>query len=147
MPHRARAALAVVRAPGDAHLEPGRLAAGEEERSAVEEDLDPSLRPEQLEALEDPQPVDPLLAAEAAQRLGEAHAHRMRGPEADVLEHEEQQAVLELDFEDHVRLGVLRGGAGHALSLDPQRRACKPDLSSTIRRYERSSPARAMRPA
>jgi hypothetical protein len=47
-------------------------------RRPVEEDPDPSPRPEQLEPLEDPQPVDPLLAAEPAQRLGEAHPHRVR---------------------------------------------------------------------
>ena len=107
----------------------GLLLAREEERGAVEEDPDPPPRPEQLEPLEDPQPVDPLLAAEPAQRLGEADAHRVRRPEADVLEHEEEQPVLELEVEDHVRLArraaVLRGGFGHAPSLVSHRRARK----------------------
>ena len=137
----------VVGAPGDPGLERGRLVTGEEQRRAVEEDADPPSRPEQFEPLEDPQAVDPFLAAQAAQRLGEAHAHRVRRPGADVLQHEEEQAVLELEVEDHVAFLVLRGGSGHVVSLDVQCRACNPAFSSWIRRYERSSPAPPRRPA
>ena len=53
----------------------------------------------------------------------------MRRAEADVLEHEKQQAVLELEVEDHVglakRAAVLRGGSGHGPSLVPHARARK----------------------
>jgi hypothetical protein len=97
------------------------LLAREEQRGAIEEDPDTSSRAEELEPPEDLQAVDPLLAAEPVQRLREPDAHRVGRPAADVLEHEEEQAVLELEVEDHVRLAagpaVLRCGSGHASSL------------------------------
>jgi hypothetical protein len=62
----------------------------------------------------------------------------MRRPGADVLQREEEEAVLELEVEDHVGLAgwatVLRGGSGHVLSLDLQRRGRNPAFSSKIRR-------------
>src|SRR5690242_65354 len=115
MPDRPRAAAVVVGPPRDPGLEHGLLLAREEERGAVQEDPDPPPRPEQLETSEDLEAVDPLLAAEAVQRPAEADADRVRRPPPDVLEHEEEQAVLELDVEDHVGLAagaaVLRGGS------------------------------------
>ena len=121
MPDGSRAAGAVVGPPGDAGLERRVLLTREEQRGAVEENPDPPPRAEQLEPPEDLQAVDPLLAAQPVQRFGEPDAHRVGRPAADVLEHEEEQAVLELEIEDHVRLAagaaVLRGGSGHASSL------------------------------
>lgn len=121
MPDGAGATRAVIRPPRDPRLERRLLLAGEEQRGPVEEDPDPPSRAEQLEPPEDLEAVDPLLAAETVQGLAEPDAHRVRRAAADVLEHEEEQAVLELEIEDHVRFGagaaVLRGGSGHASSL------------------------------
>src|SRR5690242_20379088 len=112
----AAAAVAVVRPPGDRDRELGRLFAGKEELRAVEEDANAAVRREELEAAEDLQPVDALLATEAVQRLGEANAHGVGRQIAEVLECQEQEAAVELDAEDDV--GLADGGS-HEASLFP----------------------------
>src|ERR1051325_3920286 len=112
---RPRAPLALVRAPGQAGFEGGLLLAGEEECGAIEEHADVAAGREELESPEELQPIDPAFAAEAGERGVEADAHRVGRAVAEVLEHEEEQAAVELDVEQDVRLS--RDGSGHARSL------------------------------
>jgi hypothetical protein len=67
------------------------------------------------------EPVDAALASEPVQRLAEADADAVGRQVAEVLDHEEQQAALELHVEDHVRLArpgtVLGNGSGHVVSV------------------------------
>jgi hypothetical protein len=49
------------------------------------------------------------------QRLLEPYADSVSGPVTEVLEHEKEQAAVELDVEDDVC--VSRDGLGHVVSL------------------------------
>jgi hypothetical protein len=121
MAYVAPAARAIVGSPCDRHVDGRRLLAAEERRSAVEKDADAPMRAEKLEPAEDLEPVDTALAPEPVQRLLEAHAHAVRWDVTKVLDDQEQQPAFELDVEDDVGVtrlaAVLRGGAGHMLSL------------------------------
>jgi len=129
----ASAAGSVVGSPADGHGELGRLVAAEEEGRAVEEDLDPAPRTEELQPPEDLQPVDAPIASEAVERALEADAHSVRRELAEILDDQEQQPAFELDVKDDVRVGtrmaVLRGGSGHVLSLIPMFRRAAPALA------------------
>jgi hypothetical protein len=117
-----------VRSPGDGDHELGGLLAAEEEGRPVEEDVDAAVRAEKLEAAEDLQAVDALLAAEAVQRLAEADADAVSREVAEVPDDQEQQPSFELDVEDDVRLArrvavlVLRDGSGHGTQFRRSRR-------------------------
>jgi hypothetical protein len=86
------------------------------------------VRGEELESPEELQAVEPAVAAEPGQRSVEAGAHGVCGIVADVLEHEEQQAAVELDIKDDVR-----GGIGHTLSFRTCRQERKSRTSGSAR--------------